>query len=78
MFLTEVKKYRKDNIIYVGADVPEGATILETLNILNAEDGYTLIRISDGEDMSNSLWLRDGDSQGNYKEVEIEEEPEID
>lgn len=72
MFITQCYKYEKDGIVYVGGNVPEGATILETMDILNAEEGYTLIRKVDGEDMSSSVWLRDGDSQDNYIEIEIE------
>lgn len=73
MYITQEYKYRKDGIVYVGGNVPEGAEILETLDILCAEEGYDLIRISDEENMGNSVWLRDGDVQENYKEVEKEE-----
>jgi hypothetical protein len=71
MFITQTYKYRYNDIVYVGGEVPEGAEIIETLDILNAEVGYVLIRKSDNEDMSNSLWLRNGDSQDNYEEKEI-------
>ena len=70
MFITQVYKYRKDGIVYVGGNLPQDATILETMNILNAENNYTLIRISDNEDIGTSIWLRDGDIQENYKEIE--------
>ena len=76
MFLSEVKKYRKDNIVYVGGEVPEGAEVLETMVILNADDGKELIK--NGESIGNSVWLKDGDAKENYEEREIEvEEPEI-
>ena len=39
MFITQCYKYEKDGIVYVGGNVPEGATILETMDILNADDG---------------------------------------
>lgn len=68
MFITECYKYRKDGIVYVGGEVPEGAEILETMDILNAEDGYTLIRKSDFEDVGSSIWLKDGDTMENYGE----------
>ena len=74
MYITQKYKYKKDGIVYVGGNVPEGAEILETLDILCAEEGYDLIRISDEENMGNSVWLRDGDVQENYKEVEHKEE----
>jgi len=77
MYITQCYKYEYNNIIYVGGNVPEGAEILETMDILNAEDGYTLIRKSDGEDIGNSVWLHNGDVQENYNEIP-EEEPEID
>ena len=70
MHHTECYKYEKDGVIRVGANVPEGATILETMDILNAEEGYALIRISDKENVGSSVWLKDGDVEENYKEVE--------
>lgn len=70
MYITQSYKYEYNGIVYVSANVPEGATILETMDILNAEDGYILIRKSDGEDMGNSVWLHDGDTQENYTEQE--------
>ena len=68
MFITETYKYEKDGIVYVSGKVPEGATILETMDILNAEDGYDLIRISDEENVGANIWLHDGDVQENYRE----------
>lgn len=72
MNITNSYKYEKDGIVYVGGNVPEGATILETMDILNAEEGYDLIRISDNENVGSSIWLRDGDVKENYKEAERE------
>lgn len=72
MFMSKLYKYEKDGIVGVGL-LPEGATILETMDILNAEDGYNLIRIADGENISNSVWLRNGDKEDNYKEEPIED-----
>lgn len=77
MNITNSYKYEKDGIVYVSGNVPEGATILETMDILNAEEGYDLIRISDNENVGSSIWLRNGDVQANYKEEEHKEE-EID
>ena len=74
MYHTECYKYEKDGIIGVGGNVPEGATILETMNILNAEEGFELVRKSDGERIGSSVWLRDGDVQENYEEVEVQDE----
>lgn len=79
MFITETYKYVKDGIVYVGGEVPEGATILETMEILNAEEGNDLIRISDSENVGANIWLHDGDVQSNYREethVEPQPEPE--
>lgn len=70
MHHTECYKYEKDGVICVGANVPEGATVLETMDILNSEEGYALIRISDNENVGSSVWLKDGDVEENYKEVE--------
>lgn len=72
MNITNSYKYEKDGIVYVSGNVPEGATILETMDILNAEEGYDLIRISDNENVGSSIWLRNGDLQENYKEAERE------
>lgn len=79
MFITQVYKYEKDGIVYVGGNLPQDATILETMDILNAEEGFELVRKSDGENVGNSVWLRNGDVQDNYEEVEAQEpkpEPE--
>lgn len=70
MYITETYKYEKDGIVYVGGKVPENAEILETLQILNADDGYDLIRIHDNENMGANVWLRTGDLVENYKEEE--------
>ena len=75
MFITQIYKYKKDDIVYVGGNVPEDAEILETMNILNAEERYVLQRKEDGEIIGSSIWLKDGDSQLNYIEVE-EPQPE--
>lgn len=53
---------------------PEGAIITEERPVLYPEMGYELERISDGERFS-AVWLEEGDSQENYKEVEVEEPP---
>lgn len=70
MYITETYKYEKDGIVYVGGKVPENAEILETLQILNADDGYDLIRIHDNENMGANVWIRTGDLVENYKEEE--------
>ena len=73
MYINQMYKYEKDGIIYVSGEVPDGAEILETLEILNAEDGYDLIRISDEENVGPNIWLHDGDVQENYREEEHQE-----
>lgn len=75
MFITQCYKYKYNDIIYVGGQVQEGAEILEIMNILNAEEGYDLIRILDDENIGNSVWLHDDDVQENYRE-EKSVEPE--
>lgn len=77
MYITQYYKYEKDEIVYVGGDVPEGATILETMDILVSEEGFDLIRISDNENMGSSVWLKDGDVQEDYIEIEdVESTPD--
>ena len=78
MFITQTYKYKYNGIVYVGGEVPDGAEILETMDILNAEDGYDLIRIADSENVDSSVWLRDGDTKDNYGEKEIKDESSID
>lgn len=68
MYITQYYKYEKDEIVYVGGNVPEGATILETMDILVSEEGFELVRKSDGENVGNSVWLHDGDVADNYRE----------
>lgn len=70
MFITQCYKYEKDGIVYVGGNLPEGAEIIETMDILNAEEGYELIRKSDEEAVGNSIWLHNSDIQDNYEEIE--------
>lgn len=77
MFITQSYKYEKDGIVYVGGNVPEGATILETMDILNAEEGFDLIRIADEENVGSSIWLRNGDVQENYREEEHKDDAPI-
>lgn len=76
MYINQIYKYQKDNIVYVSVNVPEGAEILETMDILNAEDGYDLIRKSDGENIGANVWLHDGDTENNYIEIKQPEENE--
>lgn len=78
MFITQTYKYKYNGIVYVGGGVPEGTEILETMDILNAEDGYGLISIADSENMGSSIWLRNGDIQENYIEKEQKDESSID
>lgn len=78
MYINNMYKYEKDGVVYVSGNVPEGATILETMDILNAEDGYDLIRIADNENMGANLWLKNGDVKENYREEEhVEPEEEM-
>lgn len=71
MYHTECYKYEKDGTIYVSGKLPEGATVLETMDILNADEGYELVK--DGERVGTSVWLKDGDTQDKYSEIEVEE-----
>lgn len=69
MYITQSYKYEYNGIVYVSSEVLEGATVLETMDILNAEDGFNLIRKSDNENVGSSVWLHDGDTQDNYDEI---------
>lgn len=72
MYITQTYKYKYNDIVYVGGKMPESAEILETMDILNAEEEYTLIRKSNRENIGSSIWLRAGDTQNNYEEKLIE------
>lgn len=74
MYISEIYKYEKDGTVYVGGNVPEDATIIETMTILNAEDGYDLIRIADNENIGANVWLHNGDVKENYIEKQHKEE----
>ena len=74
MFITQTYKYKYNEIVYVSGQVPEGAEILETMDILNAEEGYDLIRISTSENVGSNIWLKDGDKEENYIEVKAEDD----
>jgi len=79
MFITQCYKYRHNGIVYVGGNVPEGAEIIEAMDILNAEEDFDLIRISDEENMGNSVWLKDSDTQDDYREeksIQLDNLPE--
>lgn len=78
MYITETYKYRHNGIVYVGGKVPDDSEILETMEILNAEGGYDLIRIKDNENIGANVWLKNGDVKENYREEEHKEEPLID
>ena len=73
MYISNMYKYEKDGVVYVSGNVPDGATILETMDILNAEDGYDLVRIADDENVGANIWLKDGDVKENYKETKRED-----
>lgn len=68
--MSKLYKYEKDGIVGVGL-LPEGATVLEEMDILNADEGYELVK--NGERIGASVWLKDGDTQDNYSEVEVED-----
>lgn len=72
MYMSKLYKYEKDGVVGVGL-LPEGSTVIEEMDILNADEGFELIRKSDGENVGSSVWLKDGDTQDNYSEVEVEE-----
>lgn len=76
MFISKCYKFIENRIVYVGSNVPEGAEILTIMDILNAESGFELVRNSDGENIGNSVWLKDDDNEKNYTEVKIPETSE--
>ena len=77
MYISQSYVYKINDIIGVSANLPKDATLLETMDVLYAEDNYELVRKSDNENVSNCIWLRNGDTQDNYIEVEIKHENPI-
>ena len=71
MFITKSYRYMKNGIEYVSGTLPEDATLTEIMDILNADEGFELVK--NGERIGTSVWLHDGDTQENYREVEAEE-----
>lgn len=69
MEIKKYYKYKKDGFVYTGSSTPDGAELIETMDVLFAEKGYALIRIKDNEYMGNSVWLKSGDSIDDYEEV---------
>lgn len=61
--------------IYCGFK-PEGVEVIEERQVLYPASGYELERISDKEHFS-CIWLKDGDVQENYTEVEKEDDSDI-
>lgn len=78
MYITQSYKYEYKGIVYVSSNVPDGAEILETMDILNAEEGFELVRITDNENVGSSIWLKDGDVQENYREEKSAKPDSID
>jgi hypothetical protein len=74
MHITKYYKYNEDEIVKVSGNLPENVVVLEEMDILYAEDGYELVRISTNENVSDCIWLHNNDVSENYKEIKIEEE----
>ena len=64
----------KDGVKGMACGYKPAGEILEERPILYAEDGYTLYK--DDEEIGGAGWLKDGDVQENYHEVELPPEPE--
>ena len=75
MYTTITYIFEKDGVKGMACGYkPENVTILEERVILHAEDGYTLYK--GDEEVGGAVWLRDGDVQENYHELELPPEPE--
>ena len=72
MNITQIYKYKRNNIVFVGADLQKGDEVLETLDILNAEEGNELFLKSTNENIGTSVWLKENDSIDNYYEQHVE------
>lgn len=72
MNVTQVYKYKRNDIVFVGADLQKDDVVLETLDILDAEEGYELFLKSTNENIGTSVWLKENDNIDNYYEQQIE------
>lgn len=73
MHIDNMYKYQgQDGKVKISENVPEGSQILEEMHILCSEEGYVLKRKSDSEIVGCSVWLKNGDKQENYEEIEDE------
>ena len=73
MYIVQYFKYEKDKVVGVSVKVPDGATTIETMDVLYADNDKDLVRISDNKNIGASIWLKNGDVQENYKEIEHKE-----
>lgn len=64
--------YVCDNAIYCGFK-PEGVKVKEKRFILYPSEGFVLERVSDKKQF-HSIWLKDGDTEENYTEIEEKKE----
>lgn len=72
--LTYLVKMEKGNAwLAPGKEIPEGATIIEERPVLFPDDGFVL-QNKESEERFESIWLRGGDTEENYIEVENKEE----
>ena len=72
MTIQKMYKYRKDGIIIIGGEIPDGGELILEMDILIADKGKKLVK--DGKKPLSSVWLKDGDKPENYEELEIEDE----
>ena len=74
MRITKIYKYEKDGVVSVGAlEVPKDSTMIEEMNILEADDGM-ILRKKGTRDETPSVWLHDDIKQEDFEELEMEEE----
>lgn len=73
MKIEKMYKYKKDGVVIIGGVIPQDAELITEMDILIADKGKKLIKDGLKKPLS-SVWLRNGDSQENYEEVEIKNE----
>lgn len=54
------------------SEPPQEAIITEERQVLHPEKGFSLKRIAT-EEILDCVWLKDGDTENNYEEVEVQE-----
>lgn len=77
MYINKTYKYKYNGVVYVGEELPEGSKIMETMDILFAGEGKILRNKINGIE-TQSVWLKIGESQEDWEEIDEPKEEQND